>query len=62
MSHHKLLQSLQPPTPKKSKLSDEVVYIPEYWANLETYLNKMGSTSRKYRVMVSASSPSSLLA
>ena len=42
MSHHKLLKTLQPPTPKKSKPSNEAMYIPEYWANLETYLNKNG--------------------
>ena len=27
---------------KKSKLGDEAVYIPEYWKNLDTYLNKNG--------------------
>ena len=42
MSHHKLLKTYSSPPLKMSKPSDEAVYIPEYWANLETYLNKNG--------------------
>ena len=47
MSHHKLLKLYSPPPLKKSKPDDEAVYIPEYWTNLETYLNKNGQYIKK---------------
>ena len=47
MSPHKLLKTLQPPSLKKSKPGNEAVYIPEDWANLETYLNKNGRYIKK---------------
>ena len=42
-----MIKNFTVPTPKKSKPSDEAVYIPEYWANLESYLNKSGWYNKK---------------
>ena len=41
------MPTLQSPTLKKSKPGAEVVYIPIYWKNLDTYLNKDGRYIKK---------------
>ena len=41
------MPTLQSPTPEKIKLGAEAVYIPRYWKNLDTYLNKNGRYIKK---------------
>ena len=47
MSHNTIIAHYSPLALKKSKPGAEAVYIPEYWKNLDTYLNKNGRYIKK---------------